>query len=168
VNAKRHPAAAEGADVDHGRPGDLLEEARIAFEDGRRSGQTGARELRREHRIPPGFGVGESLPVLPLVQKRMATETWDENGWRARVTYMRDVILEGRRFSDEMTEDLVSYFTFAFGPDSPKSASPEDHPEYKSLVRPFNPRAMNIAYVEYDFAALNGMDRGARSRTKRG
>src|SRR6266567_3080709 len=69
-------------------------------------------------------------------QKRMAAETWDEDGWRARVTYMRDVMLEGRRFSDEMTEDLVSYFTFAFGPNSPKSASPEDHPEYKSLVRP--------------------------------
>ena len=44
----------------------------------------------------------------------MATETWDENGWRARVTYMRDVMMEGRRFTDEMTEDLVSYFTFAF------------------------------------------------------
>ena len=48
-------------------------------------------------------------------QKRMATEIWDENGWRARVTYMRDVMMEGRRFTDEMTEDLVSYFTFAFG-----------------------------------------------------
>src|SRR5215210_7457250 len=47
-------------------------------------------------------------------QKRMATETWDENGWRARVIYMRDVMMEGRRFSDEVTEDIVSYFTFAF------------------------------------------------------
>ena len=59
-------------------------------------------------------------------QKRMAVETWDENGWRARVTYMRDVMMEGRRFSDETLEDLVSYFTFAFGPNSPKPASPED------------------------------------------
>src|SRR5215471_16568133 len=90
-------------------------------------------------------------------QKRMATGTWDENGWRARVIYMRDVMLEGRRFSDEVTEDLVSYFTYAFGPSSPKPASPEEHPDYKSLVRPFSSRAMNIAYVEYDFAALNGM-----------
>src|SRR5262249_4878819 len=90
-------------------------------------------------------------------QKRMATGTWDENGWRARVIYMRDVMMEGRRFSDEVTEDLVSYFTFAFGPNSPKPASPEDLPEYKSLVRPFNPRAMNIAYVEYDFQAPSGM-----------
>jgi virginiamycin B lyase len=90
-------------------------------------------------------------------QKRMATQTWDENGWRARVTYMRDVMMEGRRFGDDVFEDFVSYFTFAFGPNSPKPASPEDMPEYKSLVRSFSPRTMNIVYVEYDFAALNGM-----------
>src|SRR5262245_58598282 len=90
-------------------------------------------------------------------QKRMAVETWDENGWRARVTYMRDVMMEGRRFSEEVTEDLVKYFTYAFGPNSPKTKSPEDMPEYKALVRPFSPKAMNIAYVEYDFEAPNGM-----------
>jgi hypothetical protein len=90
-------------------------------------------------------------------QKRMATETWDENGWRARVTYMRDVMMEGRRFNDEVYEDVVAFFTNAFGPNSPKPQSPEDMPEYKSLVRPFSPSAMNIAYVEYDFAAPNGM-----------
>jgi virginiamycin B lyase len=91
-------------------------------------------------------------------QKRMATgDTWDANGWRARVTYMRDVMMEGRRFSDEQLEDFVSYFTTAFGPNSPKPASPEDLPAYKSLVRPFSPQAMNIAYVEYEFVAPNGM-----------
>ncbi|MEA2987851.1 MAG: hypothetical protein QOG83_562, partial [Alphaproteobacteria bacterium] len=90
-------------------------------------------------------------------QKRMATETWDENGWRARVTYMRDVMMEGRRFSDEVLEDFVSYATTAFGPNSPKPPSPEDMPEYKSLVRPFSPNAMSIAYVEFDFVAPNGM-----------
>ena len=90
-------------------------------------------------------------------QKRMATGTWDADGWRARVTYMRDVMMEGRRFSDEQFEDFVSYFTMAFGPNSPKPQSPEDMPEYKSLVRPFSPQAMNIAYVEYDFVAPNGM-----------
>jgi len=89
-------------------------------------------------------------------QKRMATDTWDENGWRARVNYMRDVHMEGRRFSDEVLEDLVSYFTYAFGPNSPKPPSPEDMPEYKSLVRPFSPQAMNIAYVEFDFKAHSG------------
>jgi virginiamycin B lyase len=90
-------------------------------------------------------------------QKRMAQETWDENGWRARVTYMRDVMMEGRKFSDETLDDLVGYFTHAFGPNSPKPASPEDLPQYKSLVRPFSPQAMNIAYVEFDFEAPNGM-----------
>ena len=30
-------------------------------------------------------------------------------------------------------------------------------PDYKSLVRPFSPNAMNIAYVEYEFVAPNGM-----------
>ena len=90
-------------------------------------------------------------------QKRMAVETWDEGGWRARVTYMRDVMMEGRKFSDEVLEDIVTYFTHAFGPNSPKPASPEDLPEYKSLVRPLSPKAMNIAYVEFDFEAPNGM-----------
>jgi virginiamycin B lyase len=89
-------------------------------------------------------------------QKRMATGTWDENGWRARILYMRDVMMEGRRFSDEVLEDFVSYFTHAFGPNSPKPESPEDLPQYKSLVRPFSPNAMNIAYVEYDFPAPLG------------
>src|SRR6266852_4514414 len=63
VDAKRHPAAAECADVDLRRPGDLLEETRIALEDGRRAGQACAREQSREHGVPPGFGVGEPLPV---------------------------------------------------------------------------------------------------------
>ena len=59
--------------------------------------------------------------------------------------------------SDEVTEDLVNYFTFAFGPNSPKPASPEDHPQYSSLVRPVSPNALNIVYVEYDFPAELGM-----------
>ena len=90
-------------------------------------------------------------------QKRMATNAWDEDGWRQRVKYMRDVMMEGRRMSDDTLEDIVSYLTTAFGPNSPKPQSPEDLPQYKSLVRPFSPKAMNIAYVEYDFGADNGM-----------
>src|SRR5262249_55330044 len=56
-------------------------------------------------------------------QKRMATQTWDENGWRQRIIYMRDVMMEGRRMSDETLEDFTSYMTTAFGPNSPKPAS---------------------------------------------
>ena len=90
-------------------------------------------------------------------QKRMATAAWDEDGWRQRVKYMRDVMMEGRRMSDDTLENFVTYLTTAFGPNSPKPQSPEDMPQYKSLVRPFSPKAMNIAYVEYDFGADNGM-----------
>src|SRR3984893_12138005 len=88
-------------------------------------------------------------------QTRMATATRDEDGWRDRVKYMRDVIIAGEadsRMSDQKLEDIVPYLTTAFGPDSPKPQSPADMPEYKALVRPFSEKAMNIAYVEYDCA----------------
>lgn len=92
-------------------------------------------------------------------QSRMASTTRDEEGWRDRVHYMRDVIIgnEGPRMSDEKVEDIVSYLTTAFGPDSPKPASPADMPEYKSLVRPVSERATNIVYVEYDFGGTKGL-----------
>jgi virginiamycin B lyase len=92
-------------------------------------------------------------------QTRMTPTAFDEEGWRARVKYMRDTIMagEGPRLSDEKVEDFVSYLTTAFGPNSPKPKSPEEMPQYKSLVRPFSPAAMNIAYVEYDFAGPNGL-----------
>jgi virginiamycin B lyase len=92
-------------------------------------------------------------------QNRMASSgAWDQEGWRDRVKYMRDVMMagEGRRMSDETLEDFASYLTTAFGPQSPKPASPSDLPQYQSLVRSFSPAAMNIAYVEYDFPAPNG------------
>ena len=93
-------------------------------------------------------------------QTRMATATRDEDGWRDRVKYMRDVIIAGEadsRMSDQKLEDIVPYLTTAFGPDSPKPQSPADMPEYKALVRPFSEKAMNIAYVEYDFAGSKGL-----------
>ncbi len=76
-----------------------------------------------------------------------------------RVKYMREVIIggEGGGMSDQKFEDIVAYMTTAWGPNSPKPQSPEDLPEYRSLVRPFSPRAMNIAYVEYDFPADKGL-----------
>jgi virginiamycin B lyase len=92
-------------------------------------------------------------------QKRMAAATRNEQGWRNAVKYMRDEIMGGEGgggMSDERFEDIVAYVTTAFGPNSPKPPSPEDMPEYKSLVRSFSPKAMNIVYVEYDFAAPKG------------
>jgi len=92
-------------------------------------------------------------------QSQMATKTWNEEGWRAAVKYMRDQIMagEGGGMSDEKFADIVSYLNTAFGPNSPKPQSPEALPEYKSLLRSFSPRAMNIAYVEFDFGAAKGL-----------
>ncbi len=90
-------------------------------------------------------------------QKRMATQSLDLDGWRARVRYMSDVMLEGRRLNDAGVEDFASYLDTLFGKLSPKPGSPEELPQYKSLVRPASAAATNIVYVEYDFAADDGM-----------
>jgi virginiamycin B lyase len=91
-------------------------------------------------------------------QKRMATTTRNEDGWRNAVKYMRDVVMggEGGNMPDEKIDDYASFLTTLFGPNSPKPQSPAELPEYKSMVRPFSARAMNIAYVEYDFAPNKG------------
>jgi virginiamycin B lyase len=90
-------------------------------------------------------------------QKRMATQSLDRDGWRTRVRYMSETMLEGRHLNDATVEDFASYLDTLFGKSSPKPASPEDLPQYKSLLRPVNPAATNIVYVEYDFAADYGM-----------
>jgi virginiamycin B lyase len=90
-------------------------------------------------------------------QKRMATQSLDLDGWRSRVRYMSDTMLEGRHLSDATVEDFASYLNTMFGKASPKLASPEELPQYKSLVRPVSALATNIVYVEYEFAADNGM-----------
>jgi virginiamycin B lyase len=94
-------------------------------------------------------------------QTRMATVPRDGDSWRDRVRYMRDVIMDpgGERagMSDDKVEDIVSFLTTAFGPDSPKPSSPADLPDYRALVRTFSDRAMNIVYVEYDFAGTKGL-----------
>jgi virginiamycin B lyase len=103
-------------------------------------------------------------------QKRMASAAWDEEGWRTRVKYMRDTMMAGERarLTDEEVEDFTSYLTTAFGPNSPKPASPEDLPQYKSLVRSLSPAATNIAYVEFDFPAPNGMGPWSAAEDKDG
>ena len=92
-------------------------------------------------------------------QKTMAPFTRDENGWRQKVKYMSEAIMagEGEPMSDERINDFASYLATAFGPNSPKPKSPEDLPEYKSLVRPFSDEAMKIEYVEYEFSGSKGL-----------
>src|SRR5436190_14993860 len=93
-------------------------------------------------------------------QKTMTSTAWDENGWRNRVKYMRDVIMAGEgggSMTDQIVEDFTSYLTYAFGPKSPKPQSPEDLPEYQRLVRSVGDDALKIVYVEFDFAGSKGL-----------
>ena len=92
-------------------------------------------------------------------QNRMANGTRDLDGWRDRIKYMNDAMMagEGRRTTEKEAEDFANYLTVLVGPDSPKTESPDQMPEYKGLVRTFSPKAMNIAYVEYDMPAPGGM-----------
>ena len=92
-------------------------------------------------------------------QTRMASTVRDEDGWRDRVDYMRKAMnfVLGQRFTDEKENDVVSYLTATFGPDSTKPKSPADLPEYKDTVRQFGEQAMNIVYVEYDVTYPKGL-----------
>ena len=91
--------------------------------------------------------------VCHAFQTRMASAARDEEGWREGVQHMRESMDLGARFTDAKADSVVKYLTSTFGPDSTKPKSPEDMPEYKSLVRPFSDQAMNIVYVEYDVTA---------------
>ena len=89
-------------------------------------------------------------------QKRMASAPRNEQGWTAAVKYMRDTIMGGEGgggMSDEKVADYAQFMTAMFGPNSAKSP---DMVEYKKLVRPVDPRGLNIAYVEYDFQPDKG------------
>jgi streptogramin lyase len=92
-------------------------------------------------------------------QNRMAVGTRDYDGWLDRVKYMSETMMagEGRRVTPKEVEDIAKYLTVMFGPDSPKTETPDMMPEYQSLVRKFSPKAMNITYVEYDMPAPLGM-----------
>jgi len=90
-------------------------------------------------------------------QTRMASTTRDEDGWRDRVNYMRENMDLSPRFNDQTAEDVVTYLTATFGPDSTKAKSPAEMPEYKDLVRTYSDDAMNIVYVEYDASGSAGL-----------
>ena len=92
-------------------------------------------------------------------QNRMAHHAFDKDGWRAMVQYMSDTMFAGesRRLTEEDMDDFSAYLALMFGPESPKPASPEQMPDYAALVRTFGAKSMNIAYVEYDMPAPNGM-----------
>src|SRR6266852_1579269 len=72
-------------------------------------------------------------------QSRMASTRRDLDGWRDRIAYMREAmhfsIFLGPHFRDQDAEEVATYLTSLFGPDSilPKSAA--DTPGYAKTVR---------------------------------
>jgi virginiamycin B lyase len=95
-------------------------------------------------------------------QSRMAAVTRDEDGWRDRVSYMRDAMgfFIGRPqfgFTDQKADDVASYINKMFGEDSVLPKSPADLPQYPDTVTHFSDEAMNIVYVEYEMPGPNRM-----------
>ncbi|MGH9681410.1 MAG: carboxypeptidase regulatory-like domain-containing protein, partial [Candidatus Acidiferrales bacterium] len=85
-------------------------------------------------------------------QSRMAAQIRDEAGWRDRVNYMRSTFgyLIGP-FSEQDRDDVVTYLTKYFGPDSPLPHSPEEMPKFDSVrTAPSSEDAMKIVYVSYE------------------
>ncbi len=85
-------------------------------------------------------------------EARMAATRRDEDGWRDRVTFMRDIVMAPNRrmMTDQQYEDIVYYVNSIFGTNSVLPASPTEMPKYKDVVQHFTDDAMKIVYVEYD------------------
>jgi virginiamycin B lyase len=92
-----------------------------------------------------------------LFQTRMASTVRDEEGWKDRVDYMREVMNVKKNVNDQDSVVLAGYLTSLFGPDSVLPASPADIPKYKDTVRPFSSESTNIVYVEYDMPGPSRM-----------
>src|SRR5262249_12531913 len=70
-------------------------------------------------------------------QTRMASVKRDEDGWRARVEYMRQamgffIMRPQNNFTDQKFEDVVYYINHVFGEDSVLPKSPAELPNYQS------------------------------------
>jgi virginiamycin B lyase len=108
-------------------------------------------------------GKGEQLIVANCsicheFQTRMASVTRDADGWRDRVEYMRTAMhFNLPHLTDQDADDVASYLTSLFGPDSVLPKSPADMPKYKDTVRPFGSDALNIVYVEYEMPGPSRM-----------
>lgn len=87
-------------------------------------------------------------------ESRMAAVKRDEEGWRGRVAYMREVVpyafSPARGFDDSKVDDIVAYLTRMFSEDSPLPPSPTDVAGYQSTLRPVSDEALDIVYVVYD------------------
>jgi streptogramin lyase len=88
-------------------------------------------------------------------ESRMAAVTRNEDGWRARVNYMKDamgffIMRPQNEFTDEKGEKIIQYLTKVFGEDSILPKSPTEVPGYADTVRKFSDEALKIVYVEYE------------------
>jgi len=104
-----------------------------------------------EQLLPDGKGRAELFRTCFAChgfESRMASVTRDESGWRDRVNFMVTAMhffVGGvGRFSDQDQENVVSYLTSTFGPDSTKPKSPADLPKYAELKQNFPDKANNI------------------------
>ncbi len=79
--------------------------------------------------------------VCHSFQNKMAPWVRNDEGWRTRVEYMRNVInccnSADTGVNDKDADLIVSYLTALFGPNSVLPASPTDDPKYKSTVHTF-------------------------------
>ena len=93
-------------------------------------------------------------------QKKMAPWVRNEAAWRSRLEFMKTSMNCCSGGNQKMTvqeeNDIVSYLTAVFGPNSVLPATPADDPRYKNTVHPISDDALNIVYVEYE---LPGPDR---------
>ncbi len=110
---------------------------------------------------PPAKGkdlIAQNCSICHSFQSRMAPVRRDAEGWKDRVEYMRTAMhFSLYRITDQDADDIASYLTSLFGPDSVLPKSPADMPDYKATVRPFSSDAMNIVYVEYDMPGPSRM-----------
>ena len=110
---------------------------------------------------PPATGkdlLFKECSICHQFQTRMASVTRDADGWKDRLAYMREVEHYGLAYlTDQQADDIASYITRLFGPDSELPKSPEEMPGYQGTVRPFSSEAMNIVYMEYDMPGPSRM-----------
>jgi virginiamycin B lyase len=113
---------------------------------------------------PPAKGkdlLFEHCNICHQFQSRMASVPRDADGWKDRIAFMRDAmhfsIFLGPNLSDQQADEIASYLTSLFGPESVLPRSAADMPGYKDTVRPFSSEALNIVYVEYDMPGPSRM-----------
>jgi streptogramin lyase len=87
-------------------------------------------------------------------QSKMAAFRRTEDEWRVRVDFMRGAmrasLADRQGFSDQQADEVVSYLTTVFGPNSSLPKSPTELPYYKDTVVQFSEEALKIVYVDYD------------------